>query len=513
MKTTHFYFKIFFSLFSIFTFMLGVASAEKGAKTPTIKLSPQTEACIGCHKIYSPGIVEDWLKSLHSKTTPSIAMKKSKLEKRISAEKVDPSLSDVAVGCYECHGINTDKHKDSFDHMGFKINVIVSPNDCATCHPVEVKEFSGSKKAHAFGNLKKNPVYHSLVETIISKKEIKDGKISQLSVSPFTEMETCFSCHGTEIKVEGTKKVETKMGEIIIPNLKNWPNQGVGRINPDGSMGACTACHPRHSFSIEIARKPDTCGQCHLEPDVPAYNVYKESKHGNIYASKYTEWDFKAVPWKAGKDFQAPTCATCHNSLVTTPDGKSVIAERTHDFGARLWVRLFGLVYSHPQPKHGDTSVIRNKDGLPLPTTFTGEPAADWLITKEEQNKREKGMKGICNTCHSTSWINNHFEKMDNTIKEVDSMTLASTLLLLDAWGSNVAEGLPHDKNPFDEAIEQMWIRQWLFYANSIKYASAMTGSPDYATFKNGWWNLSENLQQMKDLIELKKKTKGSESK
>ena len=119
-------------------------------------------------------------------------------------------------------------------------------------------------------------------------------------------------------------------------------------------------------------------------------------------------------------------------------------------------------------------------------------------------------MSGVCNSCHGTSWVNRHFEKLDNTIKEVDSLTLASTLLLLDAWNHRLAEGLPQGKNPFDETIEQMWIRQWLFYANSIKYASAMTGAPDYASFKNGWWNLTENLQHMKDWIELKKKTKSS---
>ena len=85
-------------------------------------------------------------------------------------------------------------------------------------------------------------------------------------------------------------------------------------------------------------------------------------------------------------------------------------------------------------------------------------------------------------------------------------MALASTLLLVEAWKHGLAEGLPQGKNPFDGAIEQMWIRQWLFYANSVKYASAMTGAPDYATFKNGWWNLTENLQRMKDWIELKKK-------
>ncbi|MFO0794711.1 MAG: hypothetical protein U0586_11700 [Candidatus Brocadiaceae bacterium] len=54
----------------------------------------------------------------------------------------------------------------------------------------------------------------------------------------------------------GLKSVSTQLrGDIDVPDLSGWPNQGVGRINPDGSSGACTSCHPRHSFSIEIARK------------------------------------------------------------------------------------------------------------------------------------------------------------------------------------------------------------------------------------------------------------------
>ncbi len=414
-------------------------------------------------------------------------------------------MSRIVVGCYECHGLNPDKHRDNFDHMGFKINVIVSPKDCATCHPVEEKQFSDSKKAHAVGNLLNNPVYHSLVETIISKKTVEDGRVVQKEAPAITQQETCFGCHGTEVKVSGMEEVETAMGKIEVPNLTNWPNQGVGRINPDGSMGACSSCHPRHQFSIEVARKPYTCGQCHLEPDVPGWNVYKESKHGNIYFSNDRKWNFNAVPWRVGKDFQTPTCATCHNSLITTPDGK-VVVERTHDFGSRLWVRLFGLIYSHPQPKHGDTSIVKNKDGLPLPTAFTGEAATEGLIDHKEQERRRKMMSGVCNACHGTSWVDRHFSKLENTIKEVDSMTLASTLLLVESWGEGLAQGIPHGKNPFDEAIEQMWIRQWLFYGNSVKYASAMTGAPDYATFKNGWWNLTENLQHMRDWIHFKRK-------
>jgi hypothetical protein len=290
--------------------------------------------------------------------------------------------------------------------------------------------------------------------------------------------------------------VETKLGTIKIPELINWPNQGVGRVNPDGSRGACTTCHPRHSFSVEIARKPFTCAQCHLEPDVPAWNVYNESKHGNIFLSKQAEWNFKAMPWKLGKDFQTPTCSTCHNSLITTADGET-IAERTHDFGARLWVRLFGLIYSHPQPQKGDTSIIKNKDGHALPTTFSGEPASEFLIGLEEQKKRQAIMKSVCNGCHNRDWIDNHFAKLDNTIKEADQMTLAATKLIARAWQNGIADTF----NPFDEAVEQRWVKQWLFYANSVKYASAMTGAPDYAAFKHGWWDMTNNLREMKDKV------------
>jgi len=294
------------------------------------------------------------------------------------------------------------------------------------------------------------------------------------------------------------KQVSSDLGDIDIPDLSNWPNQGVGRINPDGSLGACTACHPRHSFSIEIARKPYTCSQCHLQPDVPAWEVYKESKHANVFSSKQHEWDWDHVPWQVGKDFKTPTCAVCHNSLITTSGGE-VIIERTHDFGARLWVRLLGLIYSHPQPKQGKTHVIKNKDGLPLPTTFKGALASEYLIEKPEQQKRQTEMKQLCQSCHSADWSSGHFAKLDTTLTETDKMVLASTQLLVNAWDKKIAD----QSNPFDEEIEQKWIKQWLFYANSVRYASAM-GGPDYATFKNGWWYLTHNLEAMKDFITLR---------
>ena len=143
----------------------------------------------------------------------------------------------------------------------------------------------------------------------------------------------------------------------------------------------------------------------------------------------------------------------------------------------------------------------RYKDGLPPPTTFTGDLASEYLIDGREQMQRRTEMKKVCQSCHSTSWANQHFAKLDTTVAETNKMTLAATQLLLKAW----QEGWADQSNPFDEVIEQKWIRQWLFYANSVRYGSAM-GGPDYAAFKNGWWALTENLQEIRDLIEVKAK-------
>ena len=335
------------------TFLLrGLPSSEAEGEVPyQPPLSPQTKTCIGCHNTYTPGIVEDWLTSRHSQVTPEEAIKKSALERRISAESIPKELKAYAVGCYECHSLNSGNHKDNFVHFDLGINVIVTPNDCKTCHPTEAIQYSGSKKAYAYRNLLGNPIYRTLVDTITGVKKIEEGEIVSDKPSEATLHETCLGCHGTKVEVKGMRNV-TQMGGIKVPRLTNWPNQGVGRLNPDGSRGSCASCHPRHGFLIEVARKPYTCSQCHLEPDVPGWNVYKESKHGNIFFSKYHGWNFESVPWIVGKNFKAPTCATCHNSLLVSPKGK-VIVERTHDFGSRLWVRLFGLIYSHPQPKSG----------------------------------------------------------------------------------------------------------------------------------------------------------------
>ena len=106
-------------------------------------------------------------------------------------------------------------------------------------------------------------------------------------------------------------------------------------------------------------------------------------------------------------------------------------------------------------------------------------------------------MKAVCKTCHSTDWTDSHFERFDNTVAETDRMVLAATQLMSQAWEKSLADGT----NPFDETLEQLWVKQWLFYANTIRYASAMTGAHKYTGFHYGWWDLTHNLQEMKEKV------------
>ena len=135
-----------------------------------------------------------------------------------------------------------------------------------------------------------------------------------------TKAETCYYCHGTKLKVIGTETRDTEAaGELDFPIIEGWPNQGVGRINLDGSLGACSACHTRHAFSIEMARKPYTCKECHVGPDVPAFKVYAASKHGNIFATRhskgFTSRNKKLMPCWLGR-LACPTGQESHGPTL-----------------------------------------------------------------------------------------------------------------------------------------------------------------------------------------------------
>ncbi|MGD9209367.1 MAG: multiheme c-type cytochrome, partial [Desulfobacteraceae bacterium] len=471
-----------------------------------IPLSDATQECLDCHRNIHPGIVTDWQQSRHAKQTVAAALKTSELLRRISNNNISEELKANAVGCAECHLSRPDEHSGTFEHNGHLVHVVVSPKDCAQCHSTEAEQYKNNVMSHAHGNLADNPVYQQLQSAIIDRPSLNEN--GQLKLSPSltsTQFETCYHCHGTRITPVGLKTQETVLGEMKFPILEGWPNQGVGRINTDGSKGSCSACHSRHTFSIAMARKPDTCKQCHVGPDVPATKVYEASKHGNIFAAMNGDWNFDTVPWTIGQDFTAPTCAACHISLLVSRDGE-VVSKRTHAMGDRLAHRLYGLIYSHAHPKEPETSKIRNQDGLALPTTFKGVSAEQYLISKQEAEQRKINMLAACLNCHSSTWVTSHFNRLETTITESNATVKTATELMETIWQQKLARGLDQKANPFDEAIEKKWIKTWLFHANSIRFAAAMAGGGDYGVFADGRFQQAANIAEMMDWLKLRTK-------
>jgi hydroxylamine dehydrogenase len=112
----------------------------------------------------------------------------------------------------------------------------------------------------------------------------------------------------------------------------------VGKPNADGSVGTCTACHTRHTSSVEVARLPTTCGQCHMGPGHSQLEIYEESKHGVLFQAQRRLLNLAAAPKKlTTRDLFIPTCATCHMSGLNG-------AKVTHDPAERLSYHLFAEV-------------------------------------------------------------------------------------------------------------------------------------------------------------------------
>lgn len=71
-----------------------------GVSSASAQTSDDTQTCLECHKMINPGIVLDWKSSRHSQTTPTEALAKPDLQKRVSSPSIPESLKEVSVGCY-----------------------------------------------------------------------------------------------------------------------------------------------------------------------------------------------------------------------------------------------------------------------------------------------------------------------------------------------------------------------------------------------------------------------------
>lgn len=405
-------------------------SALRGAAIGLPELSEKSALCVACHKKENKALYQQWGSSKHFRGN---------------------------VGCYECHMANAGE-PDAHEHYDELISTIVSPKDCARCHEKEVREFASSHHAKAgriLGSL--DNVLAEVVEGNHGMKtEAFPEGVSAAAVSG------CWQCHGSQVKVLADGMLDAA----------TWPNTGIGRLNPDGSEGSCSACHSRHSFSVAQARQPENCGKCHMGPDHPQLEIYNESKHGIAYQANRDKMNMESPKWIPGEDYSvAPTCATCHMSATSTQPV-------SHDIGMRISWNNRPPVSIRPEV----SDAKMNLPGKDVP----------W-------DKRRANMQNVCSNCHSKSWIDNWYIQYDGLIDLYNNKFAKPGLALYSATAPL--------RNPvkFSNPIDFTWFEIWHHEGRRARHGASMMG-PDY-THWHGTYEVSKHfytkfIPEIEELIE-----------
>lgn len=275
----------------------------------------ETARCLNCHSTKMPKLVETWEHSAHAKN---------------------------GVGCYECHMAEKGDITSKQGHFSFNVQLPVSAARCGSCHQEQYQEFACSAHATAFDRIKDIPM----------RKE-----------NPELFETSCVSCHGTVVKMAKGKPLEN-----------TWPNMGIGRINPDGSLGNCASCHGYHTDSLAVARDEKTCLKCHQTEFRPAGSAWKMSAHGQNNRLMVEDIDFRKKHLNLSDDaIMKPNCQTCHVQAST----KNTIA--IHNVSSRISWNLKELKAVHTD---------------------------DWGTKRLEMQKS-------CKVCHASTQVDQYYRKLD----------------------------------------------------------------------------------------------------
>lgn len=420
-----------------------LASAPHAARAGfTMKeLSKESRDCIACHKVESASIYAQWGSSKHFRGN---------------------------IGCFECHAAN-ENDPDAVRHHDQWISVIVSPKDCARCHEQEVAEFAGSH--HAKGARILGSLDNVLAEVVEGNRGFKTASFPH-GVSA-AAVNGCWQCHGTEVKILPDRKLDPA----------TWPNTGIGRLNPDGSEGSCTACHGRHEFSAAQARTPDTCGKCHMGPDHPQIEIFNESKHGIAYYANVGRMNLDNEKWIVGEDYTAaPTCATCHMSATKTQ-------RVTHDVGMRISWNNRPEISIRPE----------------LADAKMGLPGKDVPWTARRAN-----MYDVCTSCHNKNFVDAFYAQYDGLIDLYHEKFAKPGLALYGAAKPLLAGP------QFSSKLDFVWYEIWHHEGRRARHGVSMMG-PDYThwhgTYEVAKHFYSEYIPELQELAERHMQSSSAEKK
>jgi len=451
---------------------------EAGIVEHVVSVPESSKRCVECHQQQSPGIVAHWEGSTH-------------------AEK--------GVGCVECHQAD-ERDADAFRHEGWVIATVVTPLDCARCHQTEYDEFTGSHHARG-GNILAS-LDNRLAEVVEGFRGDGDGIFNPHSPTPgrpdikdvnglASVMVGCKQCHGSKVALMSTDGEALTMddfepdpgtgrptnldavGRILHDeqgkpkfDTRTWPNTGIGRINLDGSLGSCSACHSRHDFSPRRARQPENCGKCHLGPDHPQKEIYEESKHGVAFRDLKDKMNLDGDSWVLGEDYSAaPTCATCHMSGNLRNGGKI-----HHDAGRRIsWTNRPPVSLAMDTDIHGH--VVKETD-----------PEKRRALVHDTWRQKRERMQQVCLHCHSPDYVAAFYKQYDDFVQLYNEKFGKPGKQIMAA----LRERNLISKPQFDEEIEWTWFYLWHHEGRRARHGASMM-APDYAHW-HGMYEVAERF-------------------
>ncbi len=394
------------------TIYRSTAPAPEGQATRVNALAESDDECVVCHKRTTPGIVEQYGHS---------------------------TMAAAEVTCRDCHEVKQD-YPGSVEHEGTFVLRSPSAAMCEKCHTAEVAQFNQSR--HGL------PAYVAMV----GAKDLPEDLLAMYEAIP-----------------EGTfnpDRARNSLYHMEGPAVTRFACEGchnIGKPAEDGSVGQCQKCHLRHEFSLEQARKPETCNACHIGPDHPQWEIYQESPHGIAYATSGDRWNWDAEPGTLGvDDFPAPTCAICHMSGFGT-------ASTTHDVGDRLTWYLFAPI-SQRRPGWQDNQVR---------------------------------MQSVCQECHNKEFVDKLYEDGDKLVEAINAWVEESNQIVAPLK----EKGLMTDA-PFDEPIDFTYFNLWHHWGRTAKFGAWMQG-PDYVQW-HGAYEILHDLAELREMAE--EKLKAAES-
>jgi hypothetical protein len=336
------------------------------------------------------------------------------------------------VNCLECHQPTANQGK--LDHHGFTIAHKVTAANCRGCHETEYQQFLRSRHAA--------PSWAAVYgEKGLSAEQVE-----------FSE-----KYHPGACKRPANSLVALEGGSSVVSGCVKC--HGVGKPNTDGSIGNCTACHTRHTSSVEIARLPTTCGQCHMGPDHSQLEIYNESKHGVMFAAQKSHLKLGVDPKKlSSRDMFVPTCATCHMSGL---NGQKV----THDPSERLSYLLAAEI----SPK---------RPGYAL---------------------AQANMKETCTQCHTSAVVDRVYAEAEQAVASTNEKVKAAKEIYESLRADKIIEG-----PPFSHPIDFLYFDLWHYYGRTAKHGAFM-GGQDFAQWHGNYPILQHTVELKAQASELRR--------